>query len=432
MSFTSLVRTGIQGCARPSLVLRHDQGRPAVATASNPVETKTRRYQMLDVWRGLICLLVVLEHAAVALWERGGEGSGFDGWSRSSIVWLLTLNIGTPLFFVMSGYCIAASVESSRRKGHGPLAFLTRRFWRIFPTYWVALLGFVVFVLAVDATGVARYRQNSLSLELGTPRDLSLAQWVGNLTLTETWRHHLGLDASLPVVFTRVAWSLCYQEQFYIVCCLALWLAPRRFFPALGAATLAILGYRILLWDSGGLTSIEGTFLYAWHEFAVGLAVYWRLNAGRSATPLARRGVDAFITLIAVAGLLSDYRSTAAAGLFGLLLIGLFRWDDLAGRLACLEPLRACGRRSFSIYLSHLPVTIAGNQLLSELGIDSFWARALVMIPLVMLAAIAVGWVFHHLVERHFLGAPPSLRLHAHPALAPRLATVESVSARAA
>jgi hypothetical protein len=44
------------------------------------------RYQMLDVWRGVVCLVVVLEHVGVVLWGFGGSAAGWDGWLRRGLV----------------------------------------------------------------------------------------------------------------------------------------------------------------------------------------------------------------------------------------------------------------------------------------------------------------------------------------------------------
>ena len=101
--------------------------------------TRSPRFHALDVWRGLVCLLVVLEHAGVALWSEVGAGSGADGWLRRMLVAALKLTVGTALFFVMSGYCVASCIASAQRRGTSPLAFLVRRLWRIFPPYWAAL-----------------------------------------------------------------------------------------------------------------------------------------------------------------------------------------------------------------------------------------------------------------------------------------------------
>src|SRR5438270_12466096 len=128
---------------------------------------------MLDVWRGLFCLVVLLEHAGVALWSGADEVVGWEGGVRWAVKYALTLNFGTPLFFVMSGYCIASCLDSARRRGTTPAEFLHKRFWRIFPTYWAALFGFVALVAALDTVGLSSLHKNILSLEIGTPGDLT-------------------------------------------------------------------------------------------------------------------------------------------------------------------------------------------------------------------------------------------------------------------
>ena len=54
----------------------------------------------------------------------------------------------------------------------------------------------------------------------------------------------------------------------------------------------------------------------------------------------------------------------------------------------------------------HLPVCTVGNTWLYDLGLTGFWARLLVMVPVVSAAAVGVSWAFFHLVERHFLNPP--------------------------
>jgi len=377
--------------------------------------SKSPRYEMLDVWRGVVCLVVVMEHVGVSLWAGTSEGQGWEGRLRQAIGSALTWNFGSPLFFVMSGYCIASSLDGARRKATAPGEFLLRGLWRIFPTYWAALLGFVVLVSGLDAVGMPGLHNNSVSLQIGSPADLTWAQWLGNLTLTETWRPLVGGGAAS--VFTRVAWSLCYQEQFYLLCVLALWLFPRRIDLALGIATVAIVAFRVATWDTGAIHRIEGSLPIYWHVFAVGLAVYWRLNWAGSA--MAKPGVDLALVALAILRWTVSDVATGASAAFGLLLIGLHRWDRQTAGLSWLGPIRACGRRSFSIYLAHLPVTTVGNALLFEAGVTGYWARAIVMVPVVTLASVGTGWVFHHVVELRFTGLPPLLGFKREVATAP-------------
>ena len=373
-----------------------------------------RRYQMLDVWRGLVCLVVVLEHVGVVLWPFDSpQAAGWDGWLRGWLVSGLTWNFGSPLFFVMSGYCIASSLDSSRRRGDSPGRFLYRRFWRIYPTYWAALLAFVGFVVAADAFGLGVLHRNAVSLEVVSPAELDASQWLGNLTLTETWRPHLG-GSPYASVFTRVAWSLCYQEQFYLICVLAFWLAPGRLDWMLAGATVVIAAFRLAAQDAGSFHYLEGTFPVYWHVFAVGLAVYWRLNLASGSPAWARRSVELGLAVLASEGVIQGKVAMTAPFLFGLLLIVMRRWDAAATGLVWLAPVRACGRRSFSIYLIHLPMTMVGNAALVGVGLESFWVRALVILPAVTVASVALGWAFHHVIEKHFLGQPPALRGGAH------------------
>lgn len=361
------------------------------------------RYQLLDALRGLACLMVVVHHAGYALaWSERG-----DSWPA----WLVVLavrrmNLGVVLFFVISGYCIAASADATARRGESPWAFLGRRVWRIYPPYWAALLGFTVLLLGLDAAGLGRMYSGPLGVELDPPGALDWRQWLGNLTLTETWRPHVWGPGRN--VLTGVAWSLCFEEQFYLICFLALCLMPGRMVPALAAATTAIGSVRVYAWWVGGLDGLSGTFPLLWHEFAVGLAVYYRLNLARRAWP--KRLVDAGLVVLLAAGLLSASRSTATAAGFGLALVAVRRWDGSWAGSAWLEPFAACGRRCYSIYLAHLPAGVIGNQCLYELGLTGFWARALVMIPLVSAAGVASGWAFHALIEVRFLNQPLTVR----------------------
>jgi peptidoglycan/LPS O-acetylase OafA/YrhL len=377
--------------------------------AERPV--RDPRYQLLDVWRGVACLMVVLHHAGFAVIFDGPQTGGLEAELRRGVIgFFWRMNMGVPLFFVISGYCIAASAESIRRRGAGAWRFLGRRVWRIYPPYWAALLGFVVLIAGLDAIGLGRlhYGDGHHALQLDPPGKLDRVQWVGNITLTEEYRPLLWRPPP-KAVYTRVAWSLCYEEQFYLVCFLAL-LTSRRLFGTLAVVTFLVIGLRLAFEDVGLSSRIDGAFPELWHEFAVGLAVYWRLNKAESAG--AKRAVDAFLASLVLIWMAGYFRgtpvegSTPAAVAFGYILIALRRWDEQAARFGLLAPLRACGRRCYSIYLIHLPVCTVGNLWLFERGLTGFWARVLVMIPVVSSAAVGVSWLFFHAVERHFLNPP--------------------------
>jgi peptidoglycan/LPS O-acetylase OafA/YrhL len=363
------------------------------------------RYQMLDVWRGLACLMVVVHHAAYALPWR--EVSTPD--SSAARWWVVyvtdRLSLGVPLFFVISGYCILASVDAIRRKAGSPWTFLARRFWRIYPPYWTALFFFVALVAVLDAFGQYGLHYGEHAVTIDSPGVLDWPRWFGNITLTETWRPHVW--GPQRDIYTGVAWSLCFEEQFYFLCFLVLLVSPRRVYPALLAITAGAVAVRVGAWQAGRLGALRGVFPLLWHQFAIGLAVYYRLNSAETARQ--RRAVDLGLAALVLVGLIARERETVAAAAFGLALIALRPWDRTVDTLAWLKPLRACGRRCYSIYLIHLPIVVVGNLGLYQLGMTGFWTRALVMVPLVSAVSVAVSWWFFDLVETHFLN-PPALR----------------------
>ena len=357
------------------------------------------RYHLLDVWRGVACLMVVVHHAGYALHWSDAAGSAPRWW----IVWGVNrLSLGVPIFFVISGYCILASVEASRRKELSPWTFLGRRFWRIYPPYWTALLFFLAVVVSLDAAGLRGLHHGAHAVKLDSPAALDLPRWVGNLTLTETWRPHVW--GPPRDVYTGIAWSLCYEEQFYFVCFLVLWFAPRRTCATLFWVTAVAVAVRVGAWETGRLALIRGVFPLLWHQFAVGMAVYYRLNEARG--PRAKHLVDLGLGALLLVGLLARERETVMAAAFGLTLIALKPWDRKADALVWLRPLRACGRRCYSIYLAHLPVVVVGNLWLYQHGLTTFRARALVMVPLVAALSVAVSWAYFALVEAYFLNSP--------------------------
>jgi peptidoglycan/LPS O-acetylase OafA/YrhL len=390
-----------------------------VSDASNDraeaVDRRADRYDLLDACRGVACLMVVLHHAgfAVAFDATGGSGAG-AALRRLATGSLWRMNLGVPLFFVISGYCIAASAEAVRRRGGGAGRFLLRRVWRIYPPYWASLLLFVAVTAGLDAAGLRHlhYGDGQHALQLDSPGELDWVQWVGNVTLTEGYRASAWSPPETRL-FTRVSWSLCFEEQFYFLCFLSL-MAPRG---ALAVVTALALGYRLMLEDVGRASALSGTFPMLWHEFAAGVAVYWVANRARTSGEKAAGGLF-LVGLVAAwaAGYLRQTPtefSTPVAAAFGLALILLRPWDGRLSRHPWLAPLRACGRRSYSIYLVHLPACTVGNLWLYERGLTGFWARVLVMVPLVSAAAVGLGWAFHAAVERHFLNPPTRARARA-------------------
>src|SRR4051794_25535587 len=75
------------------------------------------RYDSLDVWRGLACLMIVVLHASMyAKYVSPAELRDAGPVATALLRGISRLGIGVPMFFVISGYCIAATADRSRRE----------------------------------------------------------------------------------------------------------------------------------------------------------------------------------------------------------------------------------------------------------------------------------------------------------------------------
>lgn len=152
---------------------------------------------------------------------------------------LFNLWSGVDVFFVLSGYLIGRMLIGDLRR-HGRLfysSFLVRRTSRIFPAYYVVL---TVALLAAGPWLPPIFAALFGSLD---PAALREGAWTQYLYVS----NYL-LGPQDPSVI-RVNWSLCIEEQFYLVLPPLLWLVTRTrdrrwHLAGIGAGVLVPLGLR--------------------------------------------------------------------------------------------------------------------------------------------------------------------------------------------
>ncbi len=209
------------------------------------------RYEMLDAWRGLAAVAVVLHHLGVGHAVNVGHNA-------------------VAVFFVISGYCVTAAAQNCLRKGVGFGRYMARRLRRIYPPYVLALLFFLATRLVKSGAG------------LGDTPWGGVAYWIQNFTLTQ-WLSLVGAPASFaadnPTLAVAAFWSLNYEEQFYLVLGLLLLLARQRGAGAVldGLVGLLVAGFA---WNVLLPARSYGLFLEYWVLFGSGGLVYFRLSGG--------------------------------------------------------------------------------------------------------------------------------------------------------
>ena len=180
-----------------------------MSAPTQPTILKSAPYRTLDVWRGLAALAVVAYH-----WNESASRTAPELQASAAWVSLHWGSLGVEVFFVISGYCIAASALSHLRRGEGVGGFVLARVRRIYPTYWAALaLVLVLSVVLRKLTGNGG--EGTLINATLDPAMKTPAYYAANALLLQML---FGMNTLLPV-----AWTLCYEVAFYAIVALALW-----------------------------------------------------------------------------------------------------------------------------------------------------------------------------------------------------------------
>ena len=173
---------------------------------------KSSRYESLGIWRGFACLSLVLFHSTMqvthseAFHQAGVTDAGSLAMTIAARSW-----IGVPIFFVISGYCILATLESQRRKQASIATYVARRARRIYPPYLAALAISIVAIALVENHWSPGLLTGGI-FTIPHVDHLAPSQWLGNLTITEAWRSH-AFGASTFHILPNT-WTLGYEEQF--------------------------------------------------------------------------------------------------------------------------------------------------------------------------------------------------------------------------
>jgi peptidoglycan/LPS O-acetylase OafA/YrhL len=240
---------------------------------------------------------------------------------------------------------------------------------------------------------------------------MTAGQWLGNFAAAESWRHHLG--GGEPGFLIANTWTLCYEEQFYVVTGLLLALAARRFFQAAAVVTAAVF----VAWcASQGLNLQQHGFFWDghWLMFAAGILVYRALAYNQP------RGRSKAIGVFLLAMIVGASQKVLArehfdrhmgeylfvAGGFAIALLFLRRWDRQIAELSVFKPLLWVGQRSYSIYLTHYLVVVVVSSCLAYGGLQSEWQVAAIVVPVCLLLSLPIAMLFYELVERRFLNKP--------------------------
>ena len=342
------------------------------------------RYAMIDGWRALAALGVVFSHL--------GFNPGVD-----------LGHICVLIFFVISGYGIAASAGSCKRNNVSGLGCMHRRFRRIYPPYFFSVLLFIGTRLLKD------YLTGEKQLVMDA------TNWIQNFTLTQ-WltliTHLRSMPFENPDLWVAGYWSLNYEEQFYLligfIMLVSCWFNKSALFAIMGLIVPAFV------WNLFFPSTSFGFFLEYWISFAVGCVVFFRLC--KVTSPLIRRLLDGFLVALLIFSVVmlqlhpQQGRSVYFEWIVGsglALLLFVLRGADVPYRKTILAIIMGeLSLGSYSLYLTHQMNNASSAYVAHKLEafgmpvMFEFWVRVLVMCGFA-----AVFWFF---CERPFVNRPLS------------------------
>ena len=301
-----------------------------------------RRWPALDGLRAFAIAAVMLFHLVLKHVLPGGE-------------------VGVDVFFVLSGFLITSLVVGEFDK-HGSLdlrSFYARRALRLFPALAAVVVLAIVLVSVVDSLDTSYGHETIAWLPF-------TIFYIGN------WARVLQPAAMGLLAHT---WTLSIEEQFYLIWPLCFLLFAARSRRHLTAITLAALAFADIIYSevllSFGVSFnriYNGTDTHA-EGLLLGCALAFWVASGRVPTAESfKRGCD-WATVASAVGLvalsqfipLSPMTSAVAtplASIFAaiILLNQVTMPHRLLRRLLTLHPVLWVGRRSYGLYLWHLPV----------------------------------------------------------------------------
>lgn len=346
----------------------------------------THRLTALDGLRGVAILLVMGFHYFYHLESFYYKSTLYPyGETFSDVVIFKYGYMGVELFFIISGFVIAMTLESSTSL----LDFVIRRFVRI----WPALI-----VSAVITFFLLNWSDSPFALT----RRQFWPNFLPSLTLTPTalWSE---LFPKVDFV-TGVYWSLVVEIRFYMIAAILFWLFARQNLARnLVIFTVLIYVARALLrrWLPGYNGVYDALFIPDYMPWFAAGAVFYELYKERLAKGAAL--VMLAVTYALIARISLNYapigRAPPVSSGFALVFLILFWFlatKPPSMRIFEIRPLVWIGECSYSIYLYHYAV---GMILISQVSKTIGLVPQLSLVAAISLLVFAVSRLSYVTVE---------------------------------
>jgi len=294
---------------------------------------RRERFEVLDSFRGLCALFVVVYHLHVS--DSFAEIAFFRGSS-----------IFVEFFFVLSGFVLAHGYAFRENLSFGP--FLSARFFRLYPLHLFMLLVFVLLELgkwsALEFFGISF---NNMAFT----NDYALESILPNLLLVHAWTPFTN-----PLSFNTPSWSISIEFYMYLLLYLSLLMAGRLRMLVWGL--LPPVMFYLMITGSDLLVPAVMRGLSGFFGGVICYLVYRRYLSRINVPVWLASLVEVALILLVIAVVQSDveYRSVWATLVFFLTVLWFSLESGLLSTALKRDSLQFLGRLSYSMYMTHAAV----------------------------------------------------------------------------
>ncbi|ARV57666.1 acyltransferase [Nostocales cyanobacterium HT-58-2] len=341
----------------------------------------SKRLNLIQVFRGLAAVLVVLAHTDLIFNQNLGQDFFFKIFNFGGS--------GVDFFFVLSGFIMFYIHQKDIGHQNKLGTFLFKRFTRVYPLYWVILTSkiFASFLFAYSPDTNNRGIGEFIKAFLLFPQDREI----------------------LSSSFLGVSWTLSFEIFFYLLFGLLIWLKPKFSFPLITTWLIGVLlhfiGFIKLPQDNLLLKFIFSEYNL---EFVLGcLAAYTLLNRKIN---YGIQFIYLGLFLYTLSAINYYYKiiqisSVISFGIACTLLVLGASSLELRKSLNVPNVLLFIGNASYSIYLAHGFFINHMTKILNKLQLDIFQNLVVLNVFGFIIAIIAIicGCIVYSYLEKPLL-----------------------------
>lgn len=348
----------------------------------------------IQILRAIAAVMVVLCHARDFL-----KGSAYEDLAHS-LFWPGAF--GVDLFFIISGFIIVyTSYDYSR---NDTIKFLKKRFFRVWPLYFILTAIYVLVVMLTDTKDMNGFSYNP------SGREFEVLNIIKSLSF-------IPLDTNKPIYFgvatLFVGWTLNYEIYFYLVCAAGLLFSRYKywFYGLWFVLTLIVIPAHLGLINKDR-PFIEGYGYYnlmmqslVW-EFVFGavIAIMFRKNI----LNIERKNLAIPIIILGISSPVYAYITQHNAG-HGITHSGLYFCIMFFALALCHKfiskhikfpkSLLLIGNASYSLYLTH-PITFIIVFKLKSIIFPDWSSASFSFLFTVVVASIFISIMSYNFIEK--------------------------------